>query len=276
MGMVTLLVVVAVVSTIAALSFKEQKSQAQTNAIRAQGAEAEARQAEADAREQLWRSKLAEARSRSLTRRPGQRVEALATLREALAIARETGLSDKDRLAFRNVAIGCLTLPDVVEEKVWEGLPGRSHSVSWSFDAELKTYARSDPHGTVTMHRVADDRCLATIAGPGERVAVVLSPDARHVATVRLQVAPMELRLWRLNGAGGADLLHEVKGHGAAFRPDSKAVAYMEASGRVEVFDLERRAVRAQPGQGGECHGLSFSPDGRRLAVLQIVGGRWA
>jgi serine/threonine protein kinase/WD40 repeat protein/Tfp pilus assembly protein PilF len=257
-------------SVFAAFSFQVQKDQAQASAVRAG-------EKEAEAREQLWRSKLAQARAQSLARRPGQRVEALATLREALAVARETGLTDKDRLAFRNVAIGCLTLPDLVEEKVWEALPDRVHSsLPWNIDAELKTYARSDARGTVTVHRIADDRCLATIAGPGEGIYVRLSPDRRHVVTVRDKVAPLELRLWQLNGAGGADLLHQARGYGAAFRPDGKAVAYMEASGRIEVFDLERREVRALPGQGGECHGLSFSPDGRRLAVLQFAAGQWA
>src|SRR5262249_61212524 len=86
--------------------------------------EAEANKSGREAREGQWRSMLNEARALSLTRRPGQCFGALARLREALALAREEGLTEADQLAFRNVAIACFALPDVETVRSWPALDG--------------------------------------------------------------------------------------------------------------------------------------------------------
>jgi serine/threonine protein kinase len=57
------------------------------------------RAAEKNAREKLWRSKLNEARATVRSRMSGQRFTSLKRVREAIAIARELGLTEEDRFA---------------------------------------------------------------------------------------------------------------------------------------------------------------------------------
>src|SRR5262249_42698058 len=143
---------------------------------KARRSEAQAVQARRAAREGQWRSMLNEAQALSLTRWPGQRFAAPAKLPAALVLAREQGLTAADRLAFRNVALGCLTLPDVQELKVWKAFPDRAGwRWSWDFDAALATFAYSDGQGNVTVQRVAGGQPLATIPGKGTRQDVRLS-----------------------------------------------------------------------------------------------------
>ena len=70
------------------------------------------------ANENLWKSLLAQAESRRLSQRRGQRFEALEAIRKAAALPVPAGHS---RAELRDAALASLVLVDLETEREWEG-----------------------------------------------------------------------------------------------------------------------------------------------------------
>jgi serine/threonine protein kinase/WD40 repeat protein len=129
--------------------------------------------AEADAKEKLRASYLAQARAGRWSRRMGRRFDGLEALKQAAQIRPSPEL--------RNEAIACLALPDLRLAKTWECLTAPGAPVG--FDFEHQRYARSDAHGNISVRRIRDDQEVCLLPGQGSPASTELkfSPDGQFL-----------------------------------------------------------------------------------------------
>jgi serine/threonine protein kinase/WD40 repeat protein/tetratricopeptide (TPR) repeat protein len=230
------------------------------------------RAAEKDARAKLWRSKLSEARAKVLSRMPGQRFTSLKRVREALAIAKELGLSDDDRLNLRNAAIAALALPDfeVVEEGDRAGLE--------NIDFRPAHYAIVERSGRISVRRVRDDREIAALPAMDREVSLCLSPDGRYLAVCpNTDWVNGTLQLWRIDQTEPR-CVHEgisLCSPYADFSPDGDWLVY-ESVNCLTVVELASGRVQTWPLPGIRClgGGVRCRPGGRDVAVNRVVNGK--
>jgi serine/threonine protein kinase/WD40 repeat protein len=233
-----------------------------------------------DANVRLWESLRDRARAVRTSGRAGQRLEALQSIREALALPLPPGHS---RAELRTEAIAALALPDLAIEKEWDGFP--HGTVAVAFDARVQRYARLTGDATVTVRRVADDTVLlppwkeeafSPLTGYCENY-LKLSPDGRHVTLYhpglrRLRVRRLEAD--RAVLAHDADHLDPWGWH--AFSPDGTLLVYSRDDGRVAVLELAGGTVRHLPEPLAEPTWPRVSPDGKCVAVATHTAGQYA
>jgi serine/threonine protein kinase/WD40 repeat protein len=234
----------------------------------------DANQANEEKNVRLWESLRDRARAVRMSGRVGQRLEALQSIREALALPLPPGHT---RAELRTEAIAALALPDIDIEKEWEGpSPG---TVAWGFDAAVERYADLMADATVTVHRVADGAEVARwkedgfAPCPGSEQCLTLSPDGRYVAVYHAGLR--QLRVRRLDGEK-AVLCHEAD-HvrdwaRLPFSPNSALLVYALEDGTIAVLELSTKASRFLPERLAEPHWPGISPDGKQLAVVTGPG----
>jgi serine/threonine protein kinase/WD40 repeat protein len=225
---------------------------------------------------------IGQAHGTRLSRRPGQRIEALAALAKAAAIGQELDRPPEWFDQVRTEAIAALALPDVEVLQEWEGAP--AGTVYVDFDSNLERYARQATDGTVSVRRIRDDveiaRWQERTEGPwlAEASNLLFSPDGRflcvrHSASGRLTVR-------RLDGPEPILYYQGSKARGdwgISYSPDSKQLAYLQTDSRIAVVDLTSRQVRSLPPTGAEPQNfIQFAPDGRRFALAVNRAGKGA
>jgi WD40 repeat protein len=220
------------------------------------------RREQAATRRRLYESLVAEARSTRLSRRAGQRYDALRALEAAARLAREMNLPPEDFVELRNEAVACLALPDLRVSREWDGWPeGSAHL---DFDGAMRRYVRTDRRGAVSVRRVADDEELwhheSALGGARPR----LSPDGRFLALAD----PPRLELWDLDGPRPIEVPPGAACAAHDFSPDGRWLAAVQPDGAVNLYDLAAgRLVRRLPPGPAAVHSAAFHPDSRRLAV---------
>jgi WD40 repeat protein/tetratricopeptide (TPR) repeat protein len=248
------ILILAVVSTVAALTFRKQLERIQD--------------AQVLGRERLFESRTAEARSRRYSRQVGQRFGTLNALRHAVAIGRELKLRPEKFDALRDEAIACLALPDLKPDPTCPVIRRPQGVDLVAFDATMTRYALRS-RDAVQVHRVADNDEIAHFQARGDRDIYVLrfSPNGRYLATtynnsaIALKVWDLEQRVVAADHAGPASV-GTVK-----FSPDSRRIAVCVADGAVLVYDL----ATGQLGRSWRVPGLSdldFRSDGAQIAVI--------
>ena len=184
-----ILLVVIAVGSVASAARLGTELRRTTDAQRAE------RDAKKDALDKLWRSQLARAQAGRFSRRPGQRLDSLAALKEAAQIAREVGVSAGALDELRNEAIACLALPDLRPGTSSVGVPPGTSAIA--FDDSYQLYALSDAKGTISVYRFGDDEPVVRLPGLGRAAeALVFSPDGRLVAGW----SSGELQVWVADG----------------------------------------------------------------------------
>jgi serine/threonine protein kinase/WD40 repeat protein/Tfp pilus assembly protein PilF len=238
-----------------------------------QRAQAEKRKAN----ENLSKSLLAQAQARRWSGRVGQRFESLQAVAEAARIARELGLGEAHRLALRNEAIACLALADVRLVREWPGYPPGSRGPV-AFDANLERYARGDSKGAISVRRVAGDRELARLPGPGIVAGhMKFSPDSDFLAVrySRLPGRSTNFVVWDWRRRAPAfEPSFPVTDAAAAFTPDGRQLMLGQEGGTLLLYEVRTwRKVKRLVG-GCKPANLSFHPDGSKLAVGGTYGER--
>jgi tetratricopeptide (TPR) repeat protein/WD40 repeat protein len=233
-----LLVVIAVGATIAALLLGAKNVEITTNLGRAAKAEREARLREAEAL-------VGQAQGIRLSRRPGQRFDALAALGKAAAIGRELGQPPGwfDRL--RNEAIAALALPDVHITREFGSWPPGSRGVELNED--FTWYVRTTDKGC-TVRRVDDDTEVVRLRELGEPAEAQFG-SGRILAVYALQ--SHRFQLWDLSGAEPVRRFEESGIDGWQFRDDSRFVALAHPDGSLGVYETAggQRVYKLAPGQ---------------------------
>jgi WD40 repeat protein len=194
-----------------------------------------AEEAERDGQGKLWEAYLDRAQARRVSRRPGQRFDALRAIQEALKLPVPPGRSLDE---LRNEAIAALVLPDLAVEKEWDGWPVGSGGQA--FDAAFERYARGDKDGNVSIRRVADDQELLTLPGAGpvsDYGGLAFSPDGRFLHQSCETAGGGRSRLWRLDGTKPVAVLDAYR-YGFTFRPDGRECAASYPDGSIRVHEL--------------------------------------
>jgi WD40 repeat protein/Flp pilus assembly protein TadD len=258
--------------------------------LRLHDALGQAKDAERDGKHKLFASYASEVNANRFSRRPGQRFASLEAIRKAKALLPELGLSaeeeDQRRQQLRNLAIACLTLPDVRLVKEWEGWPqgsvwppmpwmdkgweGWPHDggVSLWVDDRMERYARSDQQGSVSVRRVADDQEVYHLAGDGKPVGILLAESGLLV----LARSDHRIEGWKL-GADRPTCTIPGTGPLGNYRltRDERMLAVARLDGSIRLYLLPEghllRDLRG-PETGGDIPiEAQFSPDGNLLAV---------
>jgi WD40 repeat protein len=237
-----------------------------------------AKEANLKAKTRLWESHRDRARALRMSRRPGQQVESLWSIREALQLPLPPGHSLEE---LRTEAIAAIALPDLELLKEWDGCP--AGTIGLEFDDMLDRYARLSRDGTVTVHRVSDDALIARWrepsegAWPGAEPSLRISPDGRYVSTHHKTSGRLAVR--RIDSPEPAlchEELHATYSWSMAFSLDSKRLAYLLTDTRIGIVDLASGQDRYLPPTGASQAHIRFAPDGSRFAVAACRAGQWA
>jgi serine/threonine protein kinase/WD40 repeat protein len=286
--MVTLLVAAATVSWKwwEAECAREQEQQAKA---KAEGARDEARTAEKRATQGEDRAVAAERQSRlreaealvgqargtRLSRRPGQRFEALAAVKKAAAIGRELGQPPEWFDQVRTEAIAAQCLPDLKVDREWP--LDLTRATAFTIADNFERYAWGDKDGNVTVRRLADHAELCRLPGEGPLDwydTLRFSPDGRFLVQNCGTPAGRHGRLWKL-GAEPTVVLDAADG-AWDFSPDSRQVVVTHGKDRqIWIHDTEtggelrRLGVRDDPGWWA----LRWNP--RRPLLAMTSGTVW-
>jgi WD40 repeat protein len=318
-AVLTAAAVVAATLLVASATVTWKWWQAERARDEAQAAETRARQGEerAVAAERQSRLREAEAlvgqaRGTRLSRRPGQRLDALAALRKALAIGRELRQPPPWFDSVRNEAIAALALPDLAITQVFGRLTPGKACVALSDDLQL--YVQTTEQGDCTVRRVADDAEVVRLPNRGEFAYVDFGPG-RTLAVLGTSTAGF--RLWDISrgepvcrceekniiswafdprgctfvlqhGDGALGVYEAATGRpthrfalrgthhrGWKFHPTEPLLAGISYVSRVvEVYDLQTGAVVASATSTWPhgCGCCDWSPDGRTLLVPEADG----
>jgi serine/threonine protein kinase/WD40 repeat protein/tetratricopeptide (TPR) repeat protein len=251
--------IVAIGSTVAAWTLRDQL-------ITIRHSEAQAHRARTEARAQLFGALQDRARAGRYSRRMGQRFDGLDALAEAARIARELKLPAGRLDPLRDEAIACLALPDL---KATGRVISRPAGVRYTaFDSTLTRYALRFGD-RIEVRRVADDEEVARFIARGDRDPFVFgfSPDGRYLATAdppgyALTVWDIEKATVCLNDPG------PVISYSARFSPDSRRITLAHVDGDLHVYDL----ATGHPSRKGRgpcpAQDLAFGPDGARIAII--------
>jgi tetratricopeptide (TPR) repeat protein/WD40 repeat protein len=264
-----LLVVVAGVSTHSAVYLSRQFEKTDKERRRAEEAERQARLREAEAL-------LGQAHGIRLSRRPGQRFEALMALAKAAAIGRELEQPPHWFDQLRNEAIATLAIPDIHITQEWdwtyegqEDLPvttGIGLSDDFKLYVRFDAYGRGQEKGLCTIHRLADQAEIARLPAFGE--AVVASFGTGRTLGVR--GASGRFQLWALDE--NKPVFKESQVGGFKFRQDGRLIALSHTDGAISVYDTAtangRPEWRLEPLDNVRGFGAVLHP---RLPLVAIV-----
>jgi serine/threonine protein kinase/WD40 repeat protein len=231
------------------------RKEAEQQAVKAMAAETEANI-------RLRSALLAQARTLSRTRVPGQRFESLELLVQAASLQPGEDLQDE--------AFSVLPLTDVRPRLRWSK-PG-SDATTLAFDGDLARYGLALRGGGIEIRRSGTQELLHTIPALGGEVwGLRFSRDARFLAA-KYDPSPgggeAALRVW---DTASWELKHElpgsVTGVAFAFSPDGETLFRVSGASRLTALDLGAGGTRFTADLPGLPHDLQASPDGRVLAL---------
>jgi WD40 repeat protein/cytochrome c-type biogenesis protein CcmH/NrfG len=204
----------------------------------------------------LFYSLVSQADAARMSGQAGQRFNALAKLRQALAVADRIDLSEDDRLAARSVAAAALCLPDLAPGRHWDpDAPPDDLVPEFPTYTGGRAFARTTPGGFGGSFTSLDGRFVVVVG----------------THTWRVQ-ADNPFEVWRVDGPTPVRVptervaMHERAG---AFSPGGERVAFGRKDGTVSVYATAdgRRLARFAAGPGFMWQ-LAWHPDGRKLAVV--------
>jgi eukaryotic-like serine/threonine-protein kinase len=255
----TLVLAVAVISTAAAMRLKSELNVSDA--------------AKLEQRRELYRGYVTEAKYRRYSRRQGQRFATLEAITKARKLLSELNYTDSEQRQeqelLRDLAISCLTLPDVRVVREWDGWPEGSSTLVLDDRSEL--YARSDQQGNVSVRRLTDDQEVFHLDGDGKPAWLYFTPGDRLLVVWR---SSNKVEGWRVGDASPSFTLTEA-GPPAVFRVtgDGRTLAAGLPDGTVTLYSLPDGTVRRRERvAASDKLGLEFSPDGNYLAA---VGGNY-
>jgi serine/threonine protein kinase/WD40 repeat protein len=189
--------------------------------------------AEREARHLEAEKLVGEAHGIRLSRRPGQRFDALRALGDASAIGRELHQPAAwfDRL--RNEAIAALALPDVHITQEWEVDP----ATTWvEMNDDFSLYVCANDKGLCTIHRTADHTEIGRLEAWDEPVEAVFGAGR----TLGVRGASGRFELWDFSPTKPVRRIKEkdvLSGDRWSFRADGRLMGLSHADGSISVYN---------------------------------------
>ncbi len=217
--------------------------------------------AEADARQKLHASLLAEARMQSRSRQPGQRDRTLEVLARAAEIA--------PTVEVRSETASALTRADL---RLVRELPGTfsDNLINTDFSPELDSYLLPLREGGFARQSVTDGQVLSKYSAPNEAVPRYLrfSRDGRIVSAI---FPDLKTGFWSIDRDAPAWMaLPELGGvTPTAMHPRRALVAYRGGESELRLHDLPTGNDETLAREGARIFALAFDPAGARLAVIR-------
>jgi len=261
-GVVLLLLTITAVGGVAmSLGLKEALGQAEEERDKARGAESAGKV-------KLFESTVSEANAIRLSRQMGQRFGCLGRIREALAIGREIGLSDKDRLRLRNIAIAALCLPDV--ERMLQRSAGPDKTLPEDLDPVIQQLVQA---------RDAIERLPPPAYWMGESS---FSSDGRFLVVATADYSALNpsppVWVWRIDEPEPKCVLKLPESPSAmTFRSDNRQVAFGFADESVIIYDTAtwQPVRRLERGQGRSLSTTHDCRDWRSAIGRRSPFGTW-
>jgi WD40 repeat protein/Tfp pilus assembly protein PilF len=265
----TLTIIIAIVSTVAAYRNGRLATQLEAR-------NAEAKRNLIQAKQNLIQAYTTEAEARRVSRRVGQRFEALDAVDRAMRLAPEVGITEEQRSRLRNQAIAALALPDLRVARELD-LP-RARENGFAVDPAFERYAFKRDDGTVVVRRLADDAELFRLPGlppSPDHTNAGFSPDGRYLAMRSGGSSSAILQVWDLQEQRLVLTDRELAAAGQnnwSFRPDGRELALGRSDHSIVFYELPGGHVLRRWTQHPVVAGmLAYSPDGLRLAILADV-----
>jgi eukaryotic-like serine/threonine-protein kinase len=252
--------VLAIGSSLAAWTFRDQRDQIGNHLGHIQ-------EAETRGRERLFESLTAQASAKRHSRQMGQRFDSLEALAQAAMIARQLKLSASRLDPLRDEAIACMAFPDMKStDRFTTRLLG---AFVGDFDSSMTRVGLRFRDGTIQVRRVADDVEIARFSARADRDVnvFVISPDGRYLAATHtpgraLTVWDIDQRTVCLTDPG------PLAGHAAKFSQDSRHMALAHEDGELLVYDLTSgHSSRLWRGPTS-AQNLAYRPDGAQIALI--------
>ena len=228
------------------------EKQAEREAANSEREAGRARHAEADAKEKLWGSYLAQAQARRWSGRVGRRIEALEALKKAAAI--------RPSLELRNEAIACLALSDLAVLKEWDSA---GSPFAATFDASYERYVRGETNGTISVRRVEDDQEVASFPAFGPPFAgMSFSRDGAFLMQFG-GLPHSRLQVWKLKESQSVLVVTNEATRAAMFSSDSRLLAvatFTQPNYPLHIYDLGSGELRKSFDLGSLLWGGQFHP----------------
>jgi WD40 repeat protein len=260
----TLTIIIAVVSTVAAMRLKAQQGETAKNLV-------QANRNLIQAKKNLIQAHTTEAEARRVSRRVGQRFAALGAIERAMQLAPTVEITEAEQFRLRNEAIAALALPDLRVAKELD--VSRASANGFAVDPAFERYAFRLDDGTVIVRRLADDAELLRLASlPPPDGHAGFSPDGRYLTMTSgggdiLQVWDLQeqrLVLTDRQRAGANPINWSI-------RPDGRELALGRKDGSIVFYELPSgRLLQRWTQYPTDSGNLGYSPDGSKLAIRDM------
>ncbi len=225
-------------------------------------------EARREATQRFYQSCLARARASRWSGRPGQRLDALGAITQAVELIEPLGLGEAARRDLRDEVIGAMTLVDITAVETQRSLACRSGYVTLSRDCRLVA-VDTGLNLPIRIHTVEDPLTdLLQIPGGQQDYGcfLALSPDSRYL----LRTTAISSTVYLADLSTGKDILTMTdigQLETIDFHPDGQQLAVGSRPGTVRFFALPSGAELRQFQIGQAVNVLKYSPDGHRLAI---------
>jgi serine/threonine protein kinase/WD40 repeat protein len=221
---------------------------------------------EREARKQLVEAQSERARSWRVSRRQGQRFEALDAVKKASDVGNALGLPAESFARLRDEAIAAMALPDMKPD----GPPIQQPdgTIAFAFDEGMTRYAFRLRDGTILVHRMSDGQEIERfrVAAGSDSWVFAFSPDGRYLA---FGDGPSNtLSVWDIDRK--VRCVHDPKRLSqarAGFSPDSRRIAVGHDDGSLSIHDVQSGKQYSSWRSPAASERLAYRPDGKQIAI---------
>ena len=271
----TLLVVIAVGSTLAARSLKRERDTARNAEKEARTAERQAEQAERERRHELYRAYVAEIGTAQASNQQGQRLRGLQAVASILAAIPFDELTPAQQTELRDATIACLTRADLQEVARIPIPPHTGHPVDLDPSFQFMALPAGD-HDTLVRSvagTTPDIRLAHGSLGPALVSHRGFSPDGRWLGEM-LNFGPDDnlarVRVWDWRTQRLALDFNGVRARRfPRFHPDGQRCVVLTIDAKIQVYDLLSGQLERESPPHFRGTGLAFRPDMRDIVILR-------
>jgi serine/threonine protein kinase/WD40 repeat protein len=254
---------VAICASVAAMYFSSLFHASENNRIAAEIRRIEKEHAERRAREELFGSLVAQADAGRSSRKIGQRLETLETIKKAVALAHELELQPERLDRLRTIAGAALALPDIKKTDEWRPY-GPDFTGAFHTDEAHTVVALVLRNAEIAVCHFPEFQEFARV--PYKAEAVRLSRDGRFL----IALASQKFCVWDVSGAEPKLVIPDSRDYGVVFHPDSRHLMIGRADRSMALIDLLKLEPERiwKPQSKNEVIPKAFDPSGKRLVVV--------